>query len=61
MAPTRRKFTLEFRTEAAHRVIDSGRSVVEVAKKIAVPDNSLRTRLSARFRPHSLPRQVGPI
>ena len=41
MAPTRRKFTLEFKTEAAHRVIDSGRSVVEVAKEIAVPDNSL--------------------
>ena len=41
MAPTRRKFTLEFRIEAAHRVIDSGRSVVEVAKEIAVPDNSL--------------------
>jgi transposase len=38
---TRRKFTLEFKTEAAHRVIDSGRSVVEVAKEIAVPDNSL--------------------
>jgi hypothetical protein len=37
---TRRKFTLEFKTEAAHRVIDSGRSVVEVAKEIAVPDNS---------------------
>ena len=41
MAPTRRKFTLEFKTEAAHRVIDSGRSVVDVAKEIAVPDNSL--------------------
>ena len=38
---TRRKFTLEFKTEAAHRVIDSGRSVVDVAKEIAVPDNSL--------------------
>ena len=41
MAPTRRKFTLEFKTEAAHRVIDSGRSVVDVAKEIAVPDNAL--------------------
>jgi transposase-like protein len=38
---TRRKFTLEFKTEAVHRVIDSGRSVVDVAKEIAVPDNSL--------------------
>jgi len=26
---SRRKFTLEFRTEAAYRVIDSGRSVPE--------------------------------
>ena len=37
----RRKFTLEFRIEAAHRVIDSGRSVTDVAREIAVPDNSL--------------------
>ena len=28
MGTTRRKFTLEFKTEAAHRVIDTGRSVV---------------------------------
>ena len=27
MGITRRKFTLEFKTEAAHRVIDTGRSV----------------------------------
>ena len=33
MGTTRRKFTLEFKTEAAHRVIDSGRSVIEVAAK----------------------------
>ena len=26
---TRRRFTLEFKTEAAHRVIDTGRSVAE--------------------------------
>jgi hypothetical protein len=31
MGTTKRKFTLEFKTEAAHRVIDTGRSVVEVA------------------------------
>ncbi len=41
MAPTRRKFTLEFRIEAAHRVIDSGRSVTEVAREISVAENSL--------------------
>ena len=31
MGVTRRKFTLEFKTEAAHRVIDTGRSIAEVA------------------------------
>ena len=41
MAPTRRKFTLEFRIEAAHRVIDSGRSVTEVAREILMAENSL--------------------
>ena len=30
MGITRRKFTLEFKTEAAHRVIDTGRSVIDV-------------------------------
>ena len=33
MGITRRKFTLEFRIEAAHRVIDTGRSVREVARE----------------------------
>jgi transposase len=41
MAPTRRKFTLEFRIEAAHRVIDSGRGVREVANEISVQENLL--------------------
>ena len=41
MAPTRRKFTLEFKIEAAHRVIDSGRSVHDVAREISVHENSL--------------------
>jgi transposase len=38
---TRRKFTLEFKTEAAHRVIDSGRGVSEVAKEISVSETLL--------------------
>ncbi len=38
---TRRKFTLEFRIEAAHRVIDSGRSVTDVAREIAVSETVL--------------------
>ena len=41
MGTTRRKFTLEFKTEAAHRVIDTGRSVVEVAGELSVADASL--------------------
>ena len=41
MAPIRRKFTLEFRIVAAHCVIDSGRSVTEVAREISVSENSL--------------------
>lgn len=37
---TRRKFTLEFKTEAAHRVIDTGRTVVEVAGELSVDKGS---------------------
>ena len=36
MGTTRRKFTLEFKTEAAHRVIDTGRTVAEVAAELSV-------------------------
>jgi transposase len=41
MGATRRKFTLEFRIEAAHRVIDTGRSVREVANELSVLESSL--------------------
>ena len=41
MAVTRRKFTLEFKTEAAHRVIDSGRPVREVARELSMLESSL--------------------
>jgi transposase len=41
MSATRRKFTLEFKTEAAHRVIDTGRSVIEVAGELSVDKGSL--------------------
>jgi len=34
-----RKFTTEFKVEAAHRVIDSGRSIAEVARD---PKSTLR-------------------
>jgi len=39
MGATRRRFTLEYRIEGAHRVIDSNRSLSEVAKVLSlVPD-----------------------
>ncbi len=41
MEATRRKFTLEFRIEAAHRVIDTGRTVRDVARELSVSENSL--------------------
>ncbi len=41
MGGTRRKFTLEFKTETAHRVIDRRRSVTEVAKDSSVTEISL--------------------
>jgi transposase len=41
MGTTRRKFTLEFKTEAAHRVIDTGRTVAEVAGELSVAKASL--------------------
>jgi transposase len=41
MGATRRKFTLEFKTEAAHRVIDTGRTIVEVAVELSLTESSL--------------------
>ena len=41
MSGGRRKFTAEYRAEAAHRVIDSGRSSAEVARELAVKEVSL--------------------
>ena len=41
MGPTRRKFTLEFKTEAAHRVIETGRTIAEVSAELSVVDSSL--------------------
>ncbi len=37
----RRKFSTEFKVEAAHRVIDSGRSVSEVARELTINDMTL--------------------
>ena len=41
MGITRRNYTLEFKTEDVHRVIDTGRSVAEVAAELSVGDSSL--------------------
>lgn len=41
MAITRRSFTAEYRVEAAHRVIDSGRTISEVARELAVGEQLL--------------------
>jgi len=41
VAITRRSFTAEYRVEAAHRVIDSGRTIAEVAQEMGVGDQLL--------------------
>ena len=41
MSRSRRSFTTEYKVEAAHRVIDSGRSVAEVAKELGVDEGPL--------------------
>jgi transposase len=38
---TKRLFSAEFRVEAAHRVIDSGRTIAEVARELAVGEQLL--------------------
>jgi transposase-like protein len=41
MSRTRRSFTTEYKVEAAHRVIDSGRTVAEVARELGVNEGLL--------------------
>ena len=38
---SRRKFSTEFKVEAAHRVIDSGRPVAQVARELTVSELTL--------------------
>jgi transposase len=38
---SRRSYTAEFKVEAAHRVIDSGRSLAEVARELGLSDGML--------------------
>ncbi len=37
----RRRFSAEFKVEAAHRVIDTGRSITEVAAELTLDENAL--------------------
>lgn len=46
----RRKFTLEFKIEAAHRVIDSGRSAADVARELSLNSDTLRGWVSDERR-----------
>jgi len=41
VATSRRSFTAEYRVEAAHRVIDSGRTITEVARDLGVGEQLL--------------------
>ena len=36
MSRTRRSFTTEYKVEAAHRVIDSGRTIAEIARELGL-------------------------
>lgn len=38
MARTRRSFTTEYKVEAAHRVIDSGRTIADVARDLGLAE-----------------------
>ncbi len=50
MSASRRKFTPEFKIEAAHRVIDSGRSVAEVARDLSLNEVTLGNWVRAERR-----------
>jgi transposase len=41
MSGKNRKFTPDYRVEAAHRVIDSGRSIAEVARELGIVEQTL--------------------
>ena len=41
MSGIRRRFTAEYRIEAAHRVIDSGRGIAEVARDLVLNEVTL--------------------
>ncbi|AZI65961.1 transposase (plasmid) [Rhodococcus qingshengii] len=56
MSRTRRSFTTEYKVEAAHRVIDSGRTIAEVARELGI-NEALLGRWVADERGGSRPPQ----
>ena len=65
MARMKRRFTAQYRVEAAHRVIDSGRPVAEVARGLGVGGQLLgrwvrdeRVRISAATAAPDIPEVV---
>ncbi len=64
MVRTKRRFTAEYRVEAAHRVIDSERPVAEVARELGVGEQLLgrwvrdeRVRISAATAAPDIPEE----
>jgi transposase-like protein len=53
----RTKFALEFKDEAVKQVIDKGHTVVDVAKRLGIPDNVLYTWVS-KFKKQTNPNPV---
>ncbi len=51
MGATGRRFTLEYRIEAAHGVIDSDRSVAEVARDLSMVETTLAKWAREERRP----------
>ena len=50
MSISRRKFTTEYKVQAAHRVIDSGRTVIEVASELGLVEVTLGNWVRAERR-----------
>ncbi len=55
----RRKFTLEFKIEAAHRVIDSGRTTADVARELSLNPDTLRAWVADERRRIQAAHDVG--
>jgi transposase len=59
MPRPRRSYSPEYRVEAAHRVIDSGRSVREIARELDVHENLLHKWVREERRRMAAAGQVG--